>query len=68
MYKLITSSEDIDDLWIGFDRNRDRKQRKLTNNKNERGKYHIRVMLMDVFGFAEHQQKAMVWNNNKNYR
>ena len=23
-----------------------------------KGKYHLRIMLKDVFGFAEHQQKA----------
>ena len=30
----------------------------MTNNKNVTGKYHPRIMLKDVFGFAEHQQKA----------
>ena len=57
-FKLITSAKDTDDLSIGFDRNRDRRQRELTNNKNQKGRNHIRVMLRDVFGFAEHQEKA----------
>ena len=43
---------------IGFDRDRNRRQRELTNNKNQKGKYHVRIMLKDVFGFAEHQEKA----------
>ena len=58
MYKLLTSSKDSDDLSIGFDRNRDRRQRELTNNKNNKGKYHIRIYLKDIFGFAEHQEKG----------
>ena len=58
MYKLITSSEDSNDLSIGFDRNCDRRQRELTNNKNIKGNYHVRIMLGDIFGFAEHQEKA----------
>ena len=58
MYKLLTSSKDSDDMSIGFDRDRDRRQRELSNNKNIKGKYHVRKMLRDIFGFAEHQQKA----------
>ena len=33
IYKLLTSSKDSDDLSIGFDRDRNRRQRNLTNNK-----------------------------------
>ena len=58
MYKLITSFKDSDDLSIGFDRDRNRRRRELTNNKNIKGKIHVRVMLRDIFGFAQHQQKA----------
>ena len=58
MYKLITSANDTDDLSIGFHRDRNRRLRELTNNKNMKGKYHVRVMPKDVFGFAEHQEKA----------
>ena len=58
MYKLITSAKDFDDLSIGFDRDRNRRQRKLTNNKNVKGKYHLRIMLKDIFGFAEHHEKV----------
>ena len=58
MYKLITSSKDSDDLSIGFDRRRDRRIQELTNVKNIEGKYHLRIMLKDVSGFAEYQEKA----------
>ena len=57
LYTLITGSKDTDYLFIGFDRDRVRRQRELTNNKNERGKYQVRIMLKDVFGFAEHQKR-----------
>ena len=30
----------------------------MTNNKTVKGNYHLRVMLKDVFGVAEHQEKA----------
>ena len=58
MYKLLTLSRDIDDLSNGFDRNRNRRKRELTNNKNVKGKYHVRIYLKDIYGFAEHQEKA----------
>ena len=58
MYKLLTSSKGSDDLSIGFDRDRGRRQRELTNTKTQKGKYHIRIYLKDVFGFAEHQEKG----------
>ena len=58
MYKLISSSKGSDDLSICFDRDRNRRQRELTNNKSQKGKYHIRIYLKDVFGFAEYQENA----------
>ena len=58
MYKLLTSSKDSDDLSIGFDRSRDKRKRELTDNKTIKGKYHIRIYLKDIFGFAEHQEKG----------
>ena len=58
MYKLLTSSKDSDDLSIRFDRNRGRRKNELTTNKKIKGKYHIRIYLKDVFGFAEHQEKG----------
>ena len=58
MHKLLTSSKDSDDLSICFDRIRERRKNELTNNKNIKGKYHIRIYLKDIFGYAEHQEKA----------
>ena len=58
IYKLLTPSRGSDDLSVGFDRDRKRIQRELTNNKSQKIKYHVRIYLKDVFGFAESQQKA----------
>ena len=58
MYKLLTSSKGSDDLSIGFDRDRNRRQRELTNNKTQKGKYHVRIYLKAVFGFSEYQDKG----------
>ena len=58
MYKLLTSSKGSDDLSIGFDRDRTRRRNELTNNKNIKGKYYVRIYLKDVFGFAEYQEKG----------
>ena len=59
MYKLLTSSSGSDDLSIGFDRDGNRRKRELTDNKNVKRKYHVRIYLKDVFGFAEHQKKLL---------
>ena len=56
MYKLLSSSRESDDLSIGFDRSHDRRKREITNNKKIKGKYHPRIYLRDIFGFAEYQQ------------
>ena len=58
MYELLTSSKDSDDMSIGFNRNRDKRKPELTNNKNIKVKYHIRIYLKDFFGYAEHQEKG----------
>ena len=49
MYKLISSARNTDDLFIGFDRDRESRKRKLTNKKNIKGKYHVTIMLKDFF-------------------
>ena len=59
LYKLLTSSKGSDDLSIGFDRDCNRRQRELTNNKIQKGKYHVRIYLKDIFGFAEYQHKGI---------
>ena len=60
MVKLITSSRGSDDLPVGFDRSRNRRQQELTNNKKIKGKYHVTIYLKDVFGFAEHQKTGTI--------
>ena len=57
-YKLLTSSKGSDDLSIGLYRDRNRRQRELTNNKTQKGKYHIKIYPKDIFGFAEYQDKG----------
>ena len=58
MYKLRTSARDTGDLYIGFDQDRVRRQQELTINKTQKGIFHLRKMLKDIFGFAERQAKA----------
>ena len=58
MYKLLTSSKDSEDSSIGFDRSRGRRKNELSNNKSSKGKFHIRIYLKDIFGFAGHQEKG----------
>ena len=58
MYKVVTSSKDSDDLSIGFDRDRGRRKKELTNNKNIKGKYHARIYMKNIFGYAECQEKG----------
>ena len=54
MYKLLSTSKESDDLSIGFDRSKYRRNRELDNNKNIKGKDHVKIYLRDIFRFAEH--------------
>ena len=56
---FFNSAKDSDASFIGFDRDRGRMQQELADNKNLKCKYHVRVMLKNVFGFAEHQKKLL---------
>ena len=56
MYKFLSSNRDSDDLSIGFDRSREKRKQELPNNKTQNGKFHLRIYLKDVFGFAEYQE------------
>ena len=58
MYKLISSAKDSNDLSIGFDQSSNRRKGELTANKSVKGKYHPKILLKEVFGFAECQEKA----------
>ena len=57
VYPLIASAKYCVDLSILFERDRNSRQRELTDTKNVLGKYNVRIMLSDVFNFAEHQEK-----------
>ena len=57
-YKLITTAIDTDDLSIGFYRDPGKRQQQLTNNKTQKGTVRLRIMLKDIFGFLEHQEKS----------
>ena len=52
MYKLIASSKNSDDLSLCFHRSRNIRKDELAQNKNVKGKYHVRILLKDVFGFS----------------
>ena len=58
MFNLITASKNSDDPSIGFDRSPNRRKDELALNKSVKGKNHVRIMLKDIFGFAEHEEKA----------
>ena len=58
MYKLLTSARGCDDLFIGFHLNCTRRQQELSNNKNQKGKYHVSVFLKHIFGYSHDQLKA----------
>ena len=59
LYKLLALSQDGVDLFIGFDKNRERRVAEL-KQKARRRKFHVKVFLKDVFGFADHQKMAHV--------
>ena len=61
LYKLITSAKDTDDLYIGFDQDPGRGQRKLTNNKNIKGRHHVRIILKNCFCICGLQSKNYLW-------
>ena len=56
LYKLLSSSKDSDDLALVFDRSKDRRKQELTTNETQKVKFHLRIYLKDVFGFAEYQE------------
>ena len=61
MHKLIFSARGFYDLSVPFHRGRNIGQRELTNNRNKKVKYHVRILLNDIFGFSgfsQHQEKA----------
>ena len=60
MYKLITNAKDSSKLSIGFDRDRIGRLDELIKNKNIKCKCHLRILLGDIFGSPEHQNKLLM--------
>ena len=58
MQKLLSSSRDSDDLSIGFHRNKEVREREMTNKKSTKGNYYVKIYLKQVFGFAENHYKC----------
>ena len=59
MYKLLTSKRRSDDLSIGFDRDRGKRQRELTHDKVVEGKYHVRIMLKDFLDLLNIRKRLL---------
>ena len=60
MYKLLTSTQQTSQLMNGFDESVIIRKQELTNNKNEKGTFFVRIKLKDLFGFAD-QEKNNLW-------
>ena len=58
MCEIKNSVKDSNDLSTGFHRDRDMKERVLTNNKNGKRENHVKITLREIFCFAGHQEKA----------
>ena len=55
MYKLLTSSQQTSQLMYGFEESSTIRRQELTNNKNEKGTFFVRIKLKDLFGFADQE-------------
>ena len=55
---FLSSSRDSDNLSIGYHRSNEAREKELTNKKTTKGKFHVRIYLKGVFGFAEHQDNC----------
>ena len=60
MYKLISSAKDSDDLSIGFDRDRDRRQRELTDNIILKEKNQVRNKLRYFLALRSIKKKLLM--------
>ena len=56
MYKLLTSTSQTSQLLYGFEENLSVRRQELTNNKNEKGTFFVRIKLNDLFGFADQEK------------
>ena len=56
MYKLLTSTKSTSQLMYGFEEDTTIRRQELTNNKNEKGTFFVRIKLNDLFGFADQEK------------
>ena len=56
MYKLLTSTKSTSQLMYGFEENLSVRRQELTNNKNEKGTFFVRIKLKNLFGFADQEK------------
>ena len=58
MYNLLKSRKGSEDVSISFHRNIAAREKELTNLKELKEKYLVRISVRDIFGFATHQENA----------
>ena len=56
MYKLLCTQIGVSELMYGFEIDNEKRERQLTNDKNERGTFFNRILLRDIFGFADQEK------------
>ena len=56
MIKHLTSGSQTSQLLYGFEESTTIRRRELTNNKNEKGTFFVRIKLKDLFGFADQEK------------
>ena len=56
MIKLLTSTSQTSQLLYGFEESTSIRRQELTNNKNEKGTFFVRIKLKDLFGFADQEK------------
>ena len=56
MINLLTSTSQTSQLLYGFEESGTIRRQELTNNKNEKGTFFVRIKLKDLFGFADQEK------------
>ena len=56
MYKCLTSTKSTSQLLYVFEESETIRRQELTNNKNEKGTFFVRIKLKDLFGFADQEK------------
>ena len=56
LIKLLTSTSQTSQLLYGFEESTTIRRQELTNNKNEKGTFFVRIKLKDLFGFADQEK------------